>query len=206
MKKVLRSILGLSVIAGVFGFKGAQASAFPTCVLGSGEFPFYVYETESKAYLGQSGYRTLDLCKKAVDTRDLRISCAPVIVEGGGSAIVSTLENTVVGYPNAYFTSVEYCSEAIQNTRGGTVCIPTARGGIALFDFVKGEVIGRSYSSVQYCKWASLSAAFNELDPYICAMNSHGSTEVFDRQAGRWTGQAFLTSEQCYQFLIQYRN
>lgn len=104
-----------------------------------------------------------------------------------------------------FFTSVNYCSQAISNIRGGTVCIPSSNG-ISLYDFNKNQLFGKTYSSVESCKYASASASFANTDPYICAMNSKGSTELLDRNTNLWMGFAFLTAKQCNKYLESYRN
>lgn len=181
------------------------SNAIPLCVQTSGEFPHWVYDTDSKIFLGVSGYRTEDLCLKAIATKDLRIACAPARVpDSFGSVVVKTADGTLVGYENQYYTSVNYCSVAIRYTRGGTICVPSG-GKISLVDFVKGQKIGNDYSSVEYCKWASLSAESFNRDPYICSMNRKGSTEVFHRENNQWMGLAFSKSKDCYEYLQKYR-
>lgn len=184
------------------------SQSIPDCINRGGEFPFWVYDTNSKLFLGVSGYSSLELCQKAINTRHLGMVCAPANTHNGslyGSVIVSTRTGQIIGYENYFFTSVNYCSQAISNIRGNTVCIPSSNG-ISLFDFNKNQILGKPYSSVEFCKYASSSASFSNSDPYICTMNSKGSTEILDRNTNLWTGFAFLAAKQCNKYLEGYRN
>lgn len=185
--------------------------ALPECIVEKGTgYPYRVYDSESKLALGTSGYLTEALCLKAIQTKDFRIVCAPMSKNGQwGSVITRTATGNTVGFQDNFFTSVEYCSKAIDSTRGDTVCVPGPGAGvrsrISLIDFVKGTVIGYPYSSVEFCKWASLSASFTGKDPYICAMNGSGQTEIYNRATGQWQRHWFAKVKDCYNYLELYR-
>lgn len=193
-------------------FVSLSSHAIPTCVEVKGNFPHWVYETTSQLYLGISGYATKALCEKAIRTADPRIACASVNVPGSfGSGIINTANGTLVGYQTNYYASVNFCSTAIGYSRGGTVCIPGPAAGnvsnVTLFDFVNWQTIGTSFSSVEFCKYASLSASASGHDPYICAMNSLGNTQIMNRQTAQWfTHPNFMRTQECYRYLAEYRN
>jgi len=183
--------------------------ALPDCIVEeNSEFPYRVYDDESNLKLGTSGYSTMDLCQKAIHTKDFRIVCAPLSKLGEvGSVITSTRTGEPVGFKHdPYFTSVDFCSEAINNTRGNTVCVPGPNANVmSLIDFQKNVVLGVPFSSISFCKWASLSASFSGSDSYICAMNPKGNAEILDRSTGKWTGLPFVKTKECYDFLENWR-
>lgn len=180
-----------------------QSFAFPECVKTTGSYPYRVFENDNNTFLGVSGYSSEELCKKAIATTDLRLACAPVSVPGSfGSAIFHTRTGKVIGYKSSYYTSVNHCSTAIGSSRGNVVCIPGPDGAISIFDFVEGKIIGTPYSTVEYCKQASLSASFTKDDPYICARNSDRVPQIYNRKTGTWIQNArFSDTSKCREYL-----
>lgn len=71
---------------------------------------------------------------------DFRIVCASHSrFEEVGSVIISTSNGHPIGFEEAYFTSVEFCSQTIDNRRGNIVCVPEQNAGdfVSLIDFQK---------------------------------------------------------------------
>lgn len=181
----------------IFLFAIIQSSfalAKPVCLKGTGEFPYFVYDTDSKLYLGKSGYSDLSLCAKAISTADPRMVCAPSGIEGG-SQIFNTTDGLIIIYPTAYFTSVTFCSVAIASTRNGVVCVPH-RNGFYPYDILSKKIYGEgSYSSMEFCRYSSLSASENDL--FVCSLDRYGQPRVFNRSNNNYVSTSYLSTEEC---------
>lgn len=192
-------ILGL--FFAIIAFHTASKATM-TCSKGEGSYPYWVFNAETQTRIGTSGYSELRYCLKAVRSANSRFVCAPN--SSGGSSVYESRNGLPIGFESAYFTSVDFCSQATLNASDGVICLFRSANEIVPVDYKhETKVLGQAYSSVEFCKYASASAS--EKDQLVCAMNSKGYTEIFDRVTDQWLDRAFRTSKACVEHLNRIR-
>jgi hypothetical protein len=172
------------------------------CTIGGGNFPYWVFNSETNSLIGNSGYSEPEFCSAAIKSSDPSFVCAPNAK--GGSSVYNANNGAILGFDQIYFTSITFCSQAILNVSDKVICLPRSANEMVLVDY-KGvpKTIGEAYSSIEFCKNASASASTR--DPYICAMNPKGYTEIFNRGSNIWLGVAFNSVNACLNHLNRLR-